>query len=150
MTSRLVRIFEGGMILLILLSVAVAVTPRISQAQAEKRVSLLVDRLQRIRSRIAVYQVDHDGAVPGLTDDGQLVSPDDFLIALTNEDGQSLEPYLDQIPANPFVDDEESRRSVTVVNDPAARPTGQEGTGWWFNAATGRFAACDSLYHAAY
>ena len=150
MTSWLVRVFEGGMIVLILMAIALVATPRISQAQAERRVSVLVDRLQQVRSRIAVYQVEHGGTMPGLTADGQLISPDDFTAALTNENGQSLEPYLDRIPANPFIEDEESRRSVTVVNDPAARPTGQEGTGWWFNTATGRFAACDSSYHAAY
>lgn len=148
MTSRFVRVFEGSMIVLILAAIAMGVTPRISQAQSERKVSVLADHLQRIRSRIAVFQVDHNGQMPGATA-GQLNSQA-FVAALTEQDEQGMGPYLDQIPANPFILDAECQRTVTVVYDPAARPTGREGTAWWFNAATGHFAACDSVYHAAY
>ncbi len=150
MTSRFVRVFEGGIVGLMLLAAAIAAGPRVSQAQAENKVTQLAERLQQIRSCIALYQAEHDGAMPGLTADGQLISADDFVAAMTNEDGKSLVPYLNQIPANPFVREAGRQRTVTLVNDPAARPTGQEGTGWWFNTATGHFAACNSAYHAAY
>ena len=149
MTSPFVRVFEGSMIGLILLAIVMTVTPRVSQAQSEKQVSLLAERLQQVRSRIAVYQAEHEGSVPGFSDGCLQVCADDFTVALTSRDEQGLGPYLDQIPANPFVKAEMSQ-AVTVVNDPAAWPTGQEGTGWWFNAATGQFSACDSAYHAAY
>jgi len=148
MTSPFVRVFEGSMIGLILLSVATAVTPRVSQAQEEKRVSLLADRLQRVRSSIAVYQAEHEGAMPGLTADGQ-ISAEAFTAALTGRDELGRGPYLKEIPVNPFAD-VETAGEVTIVNDPEAQPDGQECTGWWFNAATGHFAACDSAFHAAF
>ncbi len=148
MTSPFIRAFEGSMIGLILLSVATAVTPRVSQAQEEKRVSQLADRLQRVRACIAVYQAEHDGQMPGLTADGQ-VSAEAFVADLTSRDQQGRGPYLKEIPLNPFADSD-TANEVTVVSDPDARPDGRECTGWWFNAATGHFTACDSTFHAAF
>lgn len=148
MNSPWIRVFEGSMIGLILLSVATAVTPRVAQAQEEKRISLLADRLQRVRSCLAVYQAEHNGQMPGLAADGQ-ASEEAFAAALTGQDELGRGPYLKELPVNPFVDSESADR-VTVVFDPEALPGGQEGTGWWFNAATGHFAACDSKYHSAY
>jgi hypothetical protein len=148
MSSPVVRTFEGSMIGLILLSVATAVTPRVSQAQEEKRVSQLADRLHRVRASIAVYQAEHNGQMPGLSPDGQ-VSAEAFVAALTGRDELGRGPYLKEIPVNPF-SDSETAGEVTVVSDPNARPDGQECTGWWFNAATGHFTACDSVFHAAF
>jgi type II secretory pathway pseudopilin PulG len=148
MTSPVIRAFEGSMIGLILLSVATAVTPRVSQAQEEKRISLLAERLHQVRASIAVYQAEHEGALPGLTADGQ-VSAEAFTAALTSRDQLGRGPYLKEIPLNPFADSD-TAGEVTVVSDLGARPDGKECTGWWFNAATGHFTACDSTFHAAF
>ncbi len=148
MTSPLIRLFEGVMIGLILLSAAVGITPRISQAQEEGRVGVLSDCLQRVRASIAVYQAEHDGALPVLTGQGR-AGGQEFAACLTSRDAQGRGPYLKAIPANPFAS-RETAGLVTVVCDPNATPVGEEGTGWWFNAATGHFAACDSSYHAAF
>lgn len=148
MTRRWVHGFEGGMIGLILLAVAMEAAPQVSRARAENRVALLAERLQQVRSSIAVYQAEHDGALPGLSAEGHL-SGEAFAAALTGQADGGRTACLDRIPANPFIDGQ-AAREVTVVCRPDARPTGREGTGWWFNAATGHFAACDSRYHAAY
>ena len=120
MTSSLVRIFEGSMVGLILLTILAAVTPRVSQAQSERRISLLVDRLQHVRSRISVYQAEHDGMMPGLMDDGRTITAESFITALACQDKQGNGPYLDELPANPFAETD-ANRTLTIVYDAEVR-----------------------------
>lgn len=142
-----VRFVERGMLLAVLSAAGAGMVPRAVRAGAENRVSILVDRLQQVRSGIAVYRAEHHGRLPAA--DLKQADGRAFAEALTSPDEQGRGPYLSGIPVNPFAEGE-GADEVTVVYDPAALPGGQETTGWWYNAATGHFAACDSQYHAAF
>ena len=63
----------------------------------------------------------------------------------------AIGPYVQKMPENLFISDAAERIAVTCVhNAPAdAAPAGNEGTGWWFNAANGDFRAC-SADHITY
>jgi len=142
-----VRFLERSMLLAVLSAAAAGMMPRVVRAGAENRISILVDRLQEVRSSIAVYRAEHNGRLPAA--DLKQADGRAFAAALTSPDEQGRGPYLTRMPANPFAEGGRADE-VTVVYDPAALPEGQETTGWWYNAATGHFAACDSRYHAAF
>ncbi|MEJ5259439.1 MAG: hypothetical protein WHS88_04530 [Anaerohalosphaeraceae bacterium] len=139
--SPLIALFERTMLGLILFAGAVGwMLPKMAQAAAENRITLLMERLHQVRSGIALYRAQNDGRLPGRGVDGNPAA-EQFLSDLAKQGCQ--------IPANPFVQGPAAYR-VTVTDDPANRPTGREGTGWWYNTATGHFAACDSRYHSAF
>ncbi len=139
--SSMIAFFERTVLALILFAAAVGwMMPKMAQAAAENRITLLMERLHQVRSSIALYRAEHDGRLPGRGVDGKPAA-EQFLSDLAKQ--------RCRIPANPFVQGPKACR-VTVTDDPAARPTGREETGWWYNAATGHFAACDSRYHSAF
>lgn len=125
--------------------------PALSGAMEEKQLSDMVDRLQMVRSQIRLYRADYDGLYPGQKSGDDLsVTGDEFVAALLKQRADHAEPYMRQFPVNPYLSDPATGDAVTCVNDPAAFPMGTEGTGWWFNAATGEFYACDSEFHTNY
>ncbi|HOQ04066.1 MAG TPA: hypothetical protein PKY88_02480 [Anaerohalosphaeraceae bacterium] len=139
--SPMIALFERTVLALMLFAAAVGwMMPKVARAAAENRITLLMERLHQVRSGIALYRAQNDGRLPGRGADGR-VTAETFCNELAKQGCQ--------IPANPFVQGPAGRQ-VTVADDAAVRPTGREGTGWWYNAATGHFAACDSRYHSAY
>jgi type II secretory pathway pseudopilin PulG len=135
--------------MLLLALVAASAAPRFTKASAENRLPAMVESLHRVRSQIQVYKLEHDGLLPGQEATGDEICCDDFIKAMTESDGRGSRGYLKAIPANPFVDDE-TADEITVVNSFDAKCSGLEGTGWWFNAATGEFRASDSSFHSDY
>jgi hypothetical protein len=109
----------------------------------------MVEGLHTVRSRIECYRIEHDGLLPGQTMPAAGVSADTFISSMTRKDGEGRGAWLRAVPANPFVTGD-TADDVTCVNAVDALPTGEEGTGWWFNAATGQFRACDSRFHSVY
>lgn len=130
--------------------IAAAVRPDVSQAMGERRLTDLVARLHEVRSAIALYKADHAGLYPGQEHFGGNVDPEAFVRALTTPASAGRRPYLSAMPHNPYCADATAARRIIVVNNPAAEPVAREDAGWWFNAATGRFRALDSAFHAEY
>ncbi|MDH4202519.1 MAG: hypothetical protein OEV87_06460 [Phycisphaerae bacterium] len=140
-----------GCILMLILGVAALVfTPGITQAVEEKKLADMVDRLQIIRSQIMLYRAHHNGLLPGQEFVGDSVTAESFARAMAQDAPDGSGPYLKDISENPYVADPARRSRITCVNDVDAKPTGGEQTGWWFNAATGEFFACDSEFHTNY
>ena len=140
-----------GCILMLIIGIAASVfTPGITQAVEGKKLSDLVDRLQIVRSQIMLYKAYNDGLLPGQMSVGDAVTSEGFAHAMVQDAPDGSGPYLKQMPENPYVTDPACRSMITCVNDPEAMPTGGEQTGWWFNAATGDFFACDSEFHTKY
>ena len=123
--------------------------PRLSRASAEKKLSTMVDGLQRMRCQIELYRIEHDGLLPGQTTLGEDVTCESFVNALTEPDDVRAEHYLREIPANPFIDDD-TADDITIVNDMDIEPCGGGHTGWWFNVASGEFRANNSSFHSGY
>ena len=109
----------------------------------------MVDNLQMMRCQIELYRLEHDGLLPGQTTMGADVTCESFVNALTEPDSNRAEPYLREIPANPFVDDD-AADDITIVNCMDIESCGGGRTGWWFNAASGEFRANNSRFHSGY
>ncbi len=131
------EIFVVMMILGIVSAVAV---PRFSRASSQARLNDLISDLQEVRSQLELFKIQHDDRLPGQTVMDGAIDEKLFVRELTERGSDGLGPYLIQIPSNAY----NNQRTVTFVNDPLAQPRGDEGTGWWCNAATGEFRACDS------
>jgi general secretion pathway protein G len=138
---------ETLIVVVILGVLAAIVVPQFSQASSEARLSTILGNLQTVRSQIQLYKVQHYDLLPGQTVIGGDVAEADFLAALTND--ATYGAYMNKIPENLFISDAADRDAITCINDAAAAPAGNEGTGWWFNAANGDFRAC-SADHITY
>ena len=144
------RICDGCILAGVVTLLAFLVHPSLTQAMEEKKLVDMVDCLHQIRSGIRLYKAEN-GLFPGQEKIGDLsVTSDEFIAALKDFHTDGPEPYLIEFPANPYVLDVEAASTITCVSDRNAQPAGTEQTGWWFNAATGRFYACDSEFHTNY
>jgi general secretion pathway protein G len=148
-TGKLTLI-DGCVLIVLIGAAAFVLTPAVSGAKEEKKLSDMVGRLQIIRSQISLFRAEHNGLLPGQHTAVSAVRPEDFAAAMKQSCLDGTGSYLSAIPQNPYVPDPDAAAAMTCVNDPDAKPTGQEGTGWWFNAATGDFYACDSAFHTNY
>ena len=142
----LVEILIVVVILGILAAIAI---PSFSNAASDSNLTNLKGNLQTVRGQIQLYKVQHDDLFPGQSTIGGDITEADFVDAMTTNDGD-YGPYMQTIPANPYIDDLTKRVEVTCVNNASASPSGNEDTGWWINAATGDFRACDSAANTQY
>lgn len=143
-------VMEVFMVIVILCIVAAIAVPRASHAAAQNRTSDMVGKLHLVRSQIELYKAQHADLLPGQKVIRGDITQADFIDAMTNRSAvDGYGPYIKQMPENPFVAGD-AADDITCVNDADAVPTGTEGTGWWLNAATGRFRPCDNKFHTAY
>ena len=142
----LMEVFIVALVLCVITAIAI---PRVSHARSEARLSDMVGKLQNVRSQLSLYKVQHDGLLPGQKRAGGDVGQAGFVHDLTTASDDGLGPYLNAMPKNFFVETD-AADDITCVNDSNAVPTGNEGTGWWLNAATGEFRACDNEFHSKY
>jgi general secretion pathway protein G len=125
-------------VVVILGILAAIVIPQFTNASTEAKTNSLMSDLQSIRSQIELYKVQHNDALPTA---GGLA----FNVAMTGKTaidgtaGTTYGPYLQQIPNNPFDDD-------NTVTEGTAAPG--SGSGWYFDTSTGAFNANDSAPHA--
>jgi len=145
--SRGFTLVEILVVVVILGVLAGIVVPQFSEAASEANLNTLLGNLQTVRSQIQLYKVQHNDLLPGQATFGGDVTEAGFINALTND--ATYGAYVNKIPENLFIADADDRVAITCVNDAAAIPTGNEGTGWWFNAANGDFRAC-SADHITY
>ncbi len=152
METRKIRftVLEILILAIILCTAGAVVAPRVSHAAAKGRLSDLVSKLQLVRSQMQLYKIQHGDLLPGQEITGGDINQADFIAAMTTRnpvDGYG--PYIKEMPENPFVTGH-AADDITCVNDADAVPTGNERTGWWLNASTGEFRACDCQFRTAY
>ena len=143
-------VLEIFIVAIILCTAGAVVAPRVSRAAAKGRLSDLVSKLQLVRSQMQLYKIQHGDLLPGQKVTGGDITQADFIAAMTRRntvDGYG--PYIKEMPENPFIAGH-AKDDITCVNDADAVPTGNERTGWWLNASTGEFCACDNQFHTAY
>ena len=138
MKNNGISILEIVIVIIILGVAAIIIGPAYSEASVEKKLSVLVDDLEKVRGQIELYRIEHDGLWPGQYKHGGTVDEDEFVEALVEGDS----PYLREIPVNPF-----SGLSSVVISSSYKKVTG---AGWCFNPVTGEFRADDSKEHGAY
>jgi general secretion pathway protein G len=143
-------VMEIFIVIVVLCILAAIIVPRVTQASAEGRLSEMVSRLQMVRSQMELYKVQHGDLLPGQEVIAGDITEARFITAMTRKNAvDGYGPYFKKMPENPFIIGD-TADDVTCVNDTNAIPTGTEGVGWWLNAATGQFRACDSKFHTAY
>lgn len=148
--KRTLSLCDGCILVGIVVLIASIARPPVSQAFQEKKLVQLADHLAAVRAQIRMYKTE-TGVYPGQQHPGDLsITSDEFTVALEQWRVKNEELQLQALGANPYVSDTDAACEVTCVSDPEAYPMGIEGTGWWFNAATGEFAACDSAFHTNY
>ncbi len=143
-------VMEIFIVVVILCTAGAVVAPRVSRAAAKGKLTNLVSKLQLVRSQMQLYKIQHGDLLPGQKVAGGDIDQADFIAAMTRRntvDGYG--PYIKEMPENPFVTGH-AADDITCVNDADAVPTGNERTGWWLNAATGEFCACDCQFRTAY
>lgn len=115
-------------VVIILGILAAIVVPQFTEASSDAKLSNLTTNLQSIRAQLELYRLHHNGNYPA-----------DVTVGLTSKTTSAgvvdaagaYGPYLQQFPANPFIDD----AAAAVLTDGAA------GSGWSYTAATGAFVA---------
>ncbi len=119
-------------VVVILGILAAIVIPQFTNASETAKVSSVTSQLQTIRSQLELFQVQHNGKYPDLSDAtspwGPLTaesSPDHVKGA--DSDGGDLGPYLQAAPVNPFTG---STTIGTAATD-----------GWDYDSATGAIKA---------
>ena len=141
-----VTVMEIVVIVVVFSILAAIVVPQFTLASSEAQLTELVSTLQRVRSQIELYRIQHNNLLPGQVISGGDIIADGFITDLTTQGTDDCGPYLEEIPVNVFND----FNTVTFVNDASVAAAGTESTGWWLNAATGDFNACDSPGHTEY
>jgi general secretion pathway protein G len=140
------------LIVVVILGVLAAiVVPQFTEASGDAKDSRLLTDLQRVRSQIGLYKIQHIGVMPGLASGGSTAAS--FEIAMTGYtmgDGTAaatqapavdvLGPYLQRLPNNPYATTNPQTVSI-VQTSPIAAVTD---AGWFFNNATGEFGAATS------
>jgi general secretion pathway protein G len=130
-------------VVIILGILAAIVVPQFTDASTQAKVSSIKTDLQTVRSQVQLYKSQHNnGTLPGATTG---VTFTQAMTGKTNADGTASTsgaygPYLQAIPANPYVTS--ATDAITVVVATIADytvTTGTTGKGWRFDIATGVF-----------
>ena len=116
-------------VVIILGILAAIVVPQFSEASADAKLSNLTTNLQSIRAQLELYRLHHNGVYPP-------AAVNDALTKKTTSAGVldvngAYGPYMQQFPANPFVD---------LAAD-AVKTDGLAGSGWNYVPASGSFTA---------
>jgi len=139
-------LMEIFIVVIILCITSAVVVPQFSRASQQARLSELLSDLQKVRSQLELYKIQHDDLLPGQSEQGGVVDAEQFVAGLTGQGADGFGPYLKRIPRNVF----NGLDTIQFVNEHDARPCCQANTGWWLNAATGEFRANDCTQNGLY
>ena len=119
------------LILIVLCILGMVLSPAISEASIPSKTSVLIERLQKMRSFLDLYKVHHNDRFP---------SSESFESAMA-EDVGGHGRYLRKVPANPF------NGLDTIRFDGAPAGTGE--AGWHLDTCTGYFQADNDTAYAS-
>ena len=152
MTARQ-RMIKGGftlveiLIVVVILGILAAIViPQFTSASETAKASSLQSQLQTIRSQLELYQVQHNGMYPLLSELSDATNPWGPLVETTDlpvdssasysgtlgDTDNPFGPYMQKPPANPFT---ASATNASVAASAAA------GVAWEYNETTGRIRA---------
>jgi len=126
-------------VVVILGILAAIVIPQFTSASEAAKASSIQTQLQTIRSQIELYQIQHNGDYPTLTNATNGTAWD-ALTESTDVDGlttgDDYGPYLQKAPVNGFEDSSE-----IVISATATLGAGVDGKGWTYSTLTGEIKA---------
>ena len=134
-------------VVVILGILAAIVIPQFTEASSEAKLSSLCTDLQSVRSQIELYKIQHNDALPGVSNvagggthtgasgfEAGLIGYTDINgVAKTSTDPNTYGPYLQKIPTNQFNDKNDVQKGTGT-------PGGND-YGWYLNNDTGAFHA---------
>jgi len=123
-------------VVIILGILAAIVVPQFTEASSDAKLSNLTTNLQSIRAQLELYRLHHNGSYPTNISDGLTKATTSAGVV---DAAGAYGPYMQQFPANPFID---------VAAD-AVKTDGVAGSGWSYTAASGAFIAF-STGHTGY
>lgn len=135
-SKKAFTLVEVLIVVIVLGILAAIVVPQFSTASDDANLSALTTNLQTIRAQIELYKIQHNGSYPTLA---SFVAQMTAGTKVDGTAGTDFGPYLLTIPANPF----SGVSKVTNTTPPAST------LGWFYDQATGQFAANDSVAHKA-
>jgi len=121
-------LIEVLVVITLLAILASVVIPRYGDVAEDARETVLKADLATMRQQLQLYRVNHGGAYP--TSLNQLTKKTDT----DGADGEEFGPYLMALPINPF----------TETNDTQTETKGEGTQAWYYDSATGEFAANDA------
>ncbi|MHC4076270.1 MAG: type IV pilin protein [Planctomycetota bacterium] len=132
-------------VVVILGILAAIVIPQFTEASTDARTNSLMSDLQAMRSQIELYKVQHNDDMPGtfgtvtFTQAMEGYTLITGALAATQAPGTGVfGPYLQKIPANPFM-------SGATADDVDTTGTVGDGVGGWeYNSGTGKINADDN------
>jgi prepilin-type N-terminal cleavage/methylation domain-containing protein len=145
-------VMEIVIVAIVFAIVACVAVPKLSQAADQAECSYLCKALQKVRSGIALYKIDHNDSNPGTGN----ANWTEAMTAQTNEDGdlytpemqaagiKPCGPYIKTVPKNPYTD----LNTVEVSDIDLGMATAT--TGWYFNTESAHFRANDLNDHIHY
>lgn len=120
-------------VMIALSAVSMQVVPKFTAASEDSRTCDLIEGLQKMRTQLTLYRVQHGGNWPPVD------SFQSFEAAMTSAEGRP-EPYVREIPINPC----NGQNTVRFGGEPA----GTNEAGWRFDTKTGSFQADNSDRYA--
>jgi len=115
-------------VVIILGILAAIVVPQFTEASSDAKLSNLTTNLQSVRAQLELYRLHHNGVYPANITTGLLSKTTSAGVVDVNG---AYGPYIQQFPANPFID--------TAAD--AVKTDGADGSGWKYTAASGAFTA---------
>ena len=133
-------------VVVILGILAAIVIPQFTDASTQAKNSSVQADLQTIRSQIELYKIQHTDALPGAATGTSFT---EAMTGTTGVDGlkagSTYGPYLQSIPANPFL----SGATADDILEEAVDGAGGNTVGWHWNTLTGKFQA-ESTGHSGW
>ena len=127
-------------VVIILGILAAIVIPQFTEASNDARASALDSDLQTVRSQLELYKMQHIGGYPNMATlstaaTSQLLNKTNQAGTIMPADGDTADypygPYLQQFPANPYVDGA-AATAVGAIDS---------GSAWEYDEDTGNFQA---------
>ena len=129
-------------VVVILGILAAIVIPQFSDASTQSKVSSMKSSLQTMRSQISLYAIQHGDALPGVAADLTGYTDCDGDVWATGA-GTKYGPYLQSIPANPFMSGDAASTITIAAGVPSAPTAGTATVGWYLDTDTGKLYAMD-------
>ena len=133
-----------SIIVVILGILSAIVVPQFAEATGENKEARLLQDLQTVRSQLELYKLQHAGKSPGAGGASvvaALTGMTDIVGDVAGAPGPGVYgPYLEKIPANPFVAVLVDGQSIEEGTTNAA---GGGNNGWFLNTVTGALFADD-------
>ena len=139
--SRAFTLVEILIVVVILGILAAIVIPQFTSASEEAQVGNVQTQLQTIRSQIELFRVRNNANPPAIVGAQDASFSDLMVDGAVNSFGNMQVRYVRTPPNNPRNNRNEVTEDATPIATAAGAAADPAGAGWFYNSATGEFAA---------